>query len=70
MPEVDDADFSVRVKEEVLPVDVGVVDATTLLERGQELLQNRERWLVSSMSFPRAMSDRHRASVSILASPT
>ena len=38
--EVDDADF-VRVEEEVVLLDVGVVDAATLPERGQELLQNR-----------------------------
>lgn len=40
VPEVGDADFRGRVEEEVLLV-VGVVDTTTLLERGQELLQNR-----------------------------
>jgi len=39
--EVYDPDFVVRVEEEVLLLDVGVVDATTPLERGQELLLNR-----------------------------
>ena len=41
MLEVYDPDFLVRVEEEVLLLDVGVVDATTPLERGQELLLNR-----------------------------
>ena len=37
--EVYDPDFFVRVEEEVL-LDVGVVNATTVLERGQELHLN------------------------------
>ena len=41
MLEVYDPDFLVRVEEEVLLLDVGVVDATTPLERGQELLLDR-----------------------------
>lgn len=41
MLEVNDPYFFVRVEEEVPLLDVGVVDATTLLERGQELLLDR-----------------------------
>lgn len=42
--EVDDVDF-VRVEEEVLLLDVGVVDATTVPEGGRELFQSSgERW--------------------------
>ena len=43
MLEVYDANFLVRVEEEVLLLDVGVVDTSTLLERGREILLNRGR---------------------------
>jgi len=39
--EVYDPKFLVRVEEKVLLLDVGVVDTTSLLERGRELLLNR-----------------------------
>ena len=41
MLEVYDRDLFVRAEEEVLLLDVGVVDATSPLERGQELLLYR-----------------------------
>lgn len=56
--EVDDADFA-RVKEEVLLLDVGVVDAATLLERGQELLHNRRGRPRGRPAEPRRLWERN-----------